>query len=114
MSVNGKKAGRNMIFITGGEGAGQAEYAEKHYPGAVILGSYHLTVKAQMNAGEDPLQKAALLLREHEASGRNLVIWTCEIGCGLVPVAREERASQQNKHRQTGTARHERRNQNGD
>ncbi len=81
-----------MIFITGGEGAGQAEYAEKNAPGAAILGNYHLTVREQLAAGEDPLQKAALLLQEHEASGRNLVIWTCEIGCGLVPLSREARA----------------------
>ena len=74
-----------MIFITGGEGAGQAEYVKEHYPGATVLGNYHMTVKEQLEKGEAPLQEAEALLRSSEIHDSSLVIWTCETGCGLVP-----------------------------
>ena len=74
-----------LIFITGGEGAGQAEYTKEHYPGAEVLGNYHMTVKEQLEKGADPLQEAEARLCSSKKSDRDLVIWTCETGCGLVP-----------------------------
>lgn len=74
-----------LIFITGGEGAGQAEYTKEHYPGAEVLGNYHMTVKEQLEKGADPLQEAETLLCSSKKSGKDLIVWTCETGCGLVP-----------------------------
>ena len=107
---------KELIFIIGGGEDGQEQYARVHYPGAEIIGDYHLAVKGQLERGEDPAAEAERLLEEHgvcgtaqsaeEEAARNiqdgeepgmmwgtacLVIWSCEIGCGLVPVDPEER-----------------------
>lgn len=71
-----------MVFVIGGEGSGQDTYVKKHYPDSPVCGAYHLTVKAQLAADEDPLFLAENLSEKM----RNGVIWSCEIGCGIVPV----------------------------
>ena len=83
-----------MIFIIGGEGSGQEAYAKKHFPGARVIGNYHLTVKKDLEEGADPLARAEAV--SEEAQGRSgqaeeLVIWSCEIGCGVVPVSAFDR-----------------------
>ena len=85
-----------MIFIIGGDGSGQREYAEQHFPDASIIDACHMLVKRQMEAGEDPLEFAEKLIREENNSSTRgsseRVIWSCEMGCGLVPLTAEERA----------------------
>ncbi|MDO5702145.1 MAG: cobyric acid synthase [Lachnospiraceae bacterium] len=81
-----------MIFITGGYGSGQAEYAAEHFPGAVITGDYQDRVREQMEAGLDALACAENILREIRSRGEESVIWSCETGCGLVPYDAADRA----------------------
>ncbi len=80
-----------MIFIIGGASEGQAEYAAAQYPMAGIIGAYHMRVREQMTKGLDPLMEAEKLLQKNDV-GDELVIWSCEIGCGLVPADPFERA----------------------
>ncbi|MDE5864062.1 MAG: bifunctional adenosylcobinamide kinase/adenosylcobinamide-phosphate guanylyltransferase [Lachnospiraceae bacterium] len=71
-----------MILIIGGAYQGKAEYASSHFaPQYKIIDKYHLTVRKQMECGQDPFVEAKKLLEED-----NLVIISDEIGCGLVPV----------------------------
>ncbi len=72
-----------LYFITGGEGNGQEEYAREHFPEMTVFGNYLKTVEDELHKGEDPLLKAEELLRSFADS--DLVIWTCETGCGIVP-----------------------------
>ena len=58
-----------MIFIIGGEGSGQEAYAKKHFPGARVIGNYHLTVKKDLEEGADPLARAEAV--SEEAQGRS-------------------------------------------
>lgn len=81
-----------MIFITGGYGSGQAEYAAGHFPGAVIIGDYQDRVREEMEAGLDPLGCAENIFKECRSRGAETVIWSCETGCGLVPVEAADRA----------------------
>lgn len=78
-----------MIFIVGGSYQGKTEYARERfgeeYP---IVNQYHLRVKEQLKAGQDPVEEAGKLLEGRE----KCVIISDEVGCGLVPVDAFERA----------------------
>ena len=80
-----------MVFIIGGAADGQDSYAAQYYPGAEIIGNYHMRVLEQIRAGLDPLSEAEKLVRSRTGA-RQTVIWSCELGCGLVPADREARA----------------------
>ncbi|MBR2533046.1 MAG: bifunctional adenosylcobinamide kinase/adenosylcobinamide-phosphate guanylyltransferase [Lachnospiraceae bacterium] len=80
-----------MVFIIGGAADSQQSYAARHYPDAKIIGNYHLKVQEELKAGLDPLKEAEKLLQDIP-SDRQTVIWSCEIGCGIVPADPEARA----------------------
>ena len=78
-----------LYFIIGGEGSGQDEYAREHFPGMTICGNYHRKVGDELLRGEDPVSKAEELLNSY--ADRDLVIWSCETGCGIVPADADAR-----------------------
>lgn len=78
-----------MVFIVGGAGQGKTEYAQAHFvPQCRIMNQYHLTVREQLESGQDPLAQAKKLLEQEDD---NLVIISDEVGCGLVPLEAFER-----------------------
>ncbi len=81
-----------MIFIIGGAYDGQAGYASGHFPKAEIIGNYHLRIKEQLQGGLEPMEEVKKLLQSFCEKDREIVIWSCEIGCGLVPVDASDRA----------------------
>ena len=80
-----------MVFIIGGAADGQESYAAEHYPEARVIGNYHLKVQEELKAGLDPLKEAEKLV-QNGPSDRQTVVWSCEMGCGIVPADPEARA----------------------
>ena len=80
-----------MVFIIGGASDDQESFALRHYPDYRVIGNYHLRVLEQLRAGLDPLKEAEKLIRELPKD-KQTVIWSCEMGCGLVPADPEARA----------------------
>lgn len=115
-----------MILIIGGAYQGKEAYVRNQLLkenagmcGATeyeIVSAYHLKIKEQMKAGEEPLEAAKALLEAVEgrhgsgrtlsetaqrqpdgaegqtAGGRTLVVICDEVGCGVVPMDAFERA----------------------
>lgn len=77
-----------MRLYIGGTYQGQEELAQRENPGAEILRAFHLTVRDALEKGEDALALAERILAEHP----DAVIVADEIGCGIIPMSREERA----------------------
>lgn len=82
-----------MVFITGGAYAGKSAFAEKMFPGAEVKTGYHRVVREQMEKGLDPLSEVRKLMDDAAGSddGKQLVITSDEIGCGIVPMDAFER-----------------------
>ena len=77
-----------MILLIGGAYQGKYAYAKEHYAkDHVIYNRYHEMVRQQLQAGEDPLDQARLLIEKEE----NQVIISDEVGYGLVPIDAFER-----------------------
>lgn len=83
-----------MILIIGGACQGKTAYAREHFAeGYTLADDYHLRVKEQLRAGQEPLREAQRLLsREGSSRKKELVIISNEIGYGLVPIDAFERA----------------------
>lgn len=103
-----------MILVIGGAYQGKEEYvrnllreesAGMRKAGEYeIVNAYHLKIKEQMKAGEEPLEAARALLEavegktspddaeECHGSGKTLVVICDEVGCGVVPMDAFERA----------------------
>lgn len=84
-----------MIFIIGGAYQGKTAYAENRFcDGYKIIDSYHLRVKAQLEAGFNPLEEAEKLIKDMVIAGADmdrLVVISNELGYGIVPVDKVER-----------------------
>lgn len=90
-----------MILVIGGAWQGKEEYVKNQLlaegntslAGAnyVVINAYHLKIREQMEAGEDPVQAAKALLKAPR-NGRNLVVICDEVGSGVVPMDAFERA----------------------
>lgn len=92
-----------MILVIGGAYQGKEAYvqnqllreeslSETEY---VIVNAYHLKIREQMKADEEPLEAAKALLKAVEGqpqSGKTLVVICDEVGCGVVPMDAFERA----------------------
>lgn len=92
-----------MILVIGGAYQGKEAYVRnqllKESAGMCgeceIINAYHLKIKEQMKAGEEPLEAAKALLEAVEGQpegGRTLVVICDEVGCGVVPMDAFERA----------------------
>lgn len=75
-----------MIFIFGGLGQGQEEYARKYDQENRLL-DYHLIIREWMKQGKDPMEETKVYLKTHPEA----VIVSTEIGCGVVPLDAFER-----------------------
>ncbi len=93
-----------MILIIGGACQGKTAYAKGHFgEGYRFVNHYHQTVREQMLAGLDPMEKARELVESEngtedgkvrpdgEKNPEGLVIISDEIGYGLVPLDAFER-----------------------
>lgn len=82
-----------VIFLTGGAFEGKKRYAKEQYPDAWIIADYHLKVKQQLLSDMDPMKEVRKLfekIRQNE-SGKTVVISSDELGCGIIPLDKQER-----------------------
>lgn len=77
-----------MKLYIGGAFQGQSELARTENPGAVILDSFHETVRNAVKNGRDPRELAQRLCAEQPEA----VIVSDEVGSGVVPMLAVERA----------------------
>lgn len=72
------------VLLIGGAYQGKAALARRLYPDLPRIENLHLLVRQEVAAGRDPLALVEVL------AGKAI---TCdEIGCGIVPISREEEA----------------------
>ena len=71
----------------GGAGHGQAELAEKETGKKPDIDNFHLVTRQILSQGGSPQEYARKLLK----SNPDAVICSDEIGCGIHPLAQEER-----------------------
>ena len=76
-----------MIFVTGGAYQGKKEFALKYFNNYDIIDNYHIIIKNLILENIDPLKYTKNIISENN----NIIIIMDEIGCGIVPVDREER-----------------------
>lgn len=77
-----------MIFITGGAGQGKYSYATKQFGGEKkIINHYHKRVEEQLKKGLNPMEEVKRFLEEEKPD----IVISDELGCGLVPIEKEER-----------------------
>lgn len=94
-----------MRLVIGGAWQGKRDWVIRHWavdPSLVIDGAecqeealkdgaavdhFHLLVRRWMTAGEDAVMKTEAMLRENP----DIIVISDEIGCGIVPVDKEER-----------------------
>lgn len=90
-----------MILVIGGAGQGKLRYALRKWDvsredvatdfenakSARIFHNFQQAVQKSLQAGEDPAKKLELLFAENP----DLIVLCDEVGCGVVPVDREER-----------------------
>jgi adenosyl cobinamide kinase/adenosyl cobinamide phosphate guanylyltransferase len=90
-----------MILVIGGAGQGKLSYAMenwgvsssevardfKHAENARVFHNFQQAVQNTMARGEDPAEKLEVLLTRNP----NLIVLCDEVGCGVVPLGREER-----------------------
>ncbi len=77
-----------MKLYIGGAWQGQNELAIRENPAAPIWDNFHETIRAAVQRGEDPREFArAFCLNEPDA-----VVIANEVGAGVVPIAKDDRA----------------------
>lgn len=91
-----------MILVIGGAWQGKTEYVSHQLlkelaescpeTEVVVKNAYQETVRAQLQAGGEPLLEAERLLEEVEGQGKILVVICNEVGYGVVPMDAFERA----------------------
>ena len=97
-----------MIFITGGTAQGKEKYAKEKFGAENItdgadcdisslnsvqcVKNYHELVKRLMSAGTDPV----VFTKNFCAENKEAIVIMNEIGCGIVPLSREEREWREN------------------
>lgn len=81
-----KQAGRQDLPVI--DGAKESLFEKKWEDGqCVIVNHLHLWVKRQLTEKKDPAKELFLFLESHPAT----ILICDEIGCGIVPVEKEER-----------------------
>ena len=78
-----------MILVTGGAGQGKSRYAAELalQEKMELIDDMQERIACWIREGTDPLRQAQTLLQTHPSS----VIVLAEVGCGIVPVRREDR-----------------------
>lgn len=77
-----------MKLYIGGAYQGQYELALKENPGAEVLNAFHESVREAVNEGRDPREFAKEICKKKP----DAVIVADEVGSGIVPIERTERA----------------------
>ena len=85
-----------MIFITGGAYQGKYEYAQNEFKSIdkkpyIIINSYHLRVREQLEKGLSVVLELEKLLDKYRDDLDRLVIISDEVGCGVVPLDKKDR-----------------------
>ena len=83
-----------MIFVVGGAYQGKTGYVQENYGNEYkVLEDYHLTIRSQLEAGLNPMEEWENFYSEIcETIGEGrLVIISCDLGSGLVPMEPFER-----------------------
>ena len=75
-----------MRLIVGGAHQGKTRYAETKYGGCV--GGFQIKIQEWLRVGLDPFAETEKFLAEHP----DAVIVMDEIGCGIVPIEKDDRA----------------------
>ena len=91
-----------MILVTGGDFQGKTDFVKSHFLCSVIDGkicdfdeilsakcvsNYHLFLKRLIEHGKNPIAFTERLCRENP----DLIVIMNEIGCGVVPIEKEDR-----------------------
>ena len=76
-----------MKLYIGGMGQGQEMLARQENPQAEIITDFHVLVRTWIDDGLDPQEQTAMLCQMHPQA----VIVSDEVGCGVVPMGRENR-----------------------
>ena len=76
-----------MKLYIGGAWQGQEELARRENPGMEVLTDLQDRIRSALDAGMSPEEAAASLLAEHGEAA----LCAEEIGCGVIPLKREER-----------------------
>ena len=76
-----------MKLYIGGCGQGQEELARRENPGCEIITGFHTMVREWLKDNADAMDNTATLCDKHPQA----VIVSDEIGCGVVPISRDER-----------------------
>lgn len=78
-----------MKLYIGGVYQGQDELAQAENPGGEFYPDFHETIRrAMLTAGHEPREFARQFCREHP----DAIVVANEVGAGVVPMAREDRA----------------------
>ncbi len=81
-----------IIMLTGGKAQGKTNFATRQFPEAELLDDWQLRVKQQLEAGQDPVEEAEKTMAALRRKSGSAVMVIEEMGCGIVPLAREARA----------------------
>ena len=76
-----------MIFVTGGAYQGKKDFVLKYLGNHDIIDNYHMIIKNLISENTDPIKYTENIISEN----KDVVIIMDEIGCGIVPIDREER-----------------------
>lgn len=76
-----------MVLITGGSFQGKRKFAEQTFPGKEIVEHFELHIRECLKERKDPKMFTAHYIIRHA----DAVFLMDEIGCGLVPMEKEER-----------------------
>ncbi len=79
-----------MKLFIGGYAQNKYEYVKRTYPGAVIWNEFHRFVQEQLKAGTAP-DDIRQQVADRIASQPDLIIISDELGCGIVPMEKEDR-----------------------
>lgn len=77
-----------MKLYIGGAWQGQVELVHQENPGAQIWEDFHETIREAVLGGDDPREFA----RNFCKNNPNAVVVSNEVGAGVVPIAKEDRA----------------------
>lgn len=78
-----------MVLIIGGMCQGKHDFCRSEFPDAEVIEHYEERIREELREGKDPISEAEKWL--DEISG-DLVIIMNEVGSGVVPMDRDERA----------------------
>lgn len=83
-----------LIFVVGGAGQDKREMTRRKFPGAYVAPLFSDRVRQALAENRDPEEMTRgylTLMRERLNSEKVLAVVSDEVGCGIVPMDKEER-----------------------